>query len=253
MFDSTTTTKDLSTGVHVSSAGRSLSLGEDGTSIEDASSFIFTDILYNAHSDIPPPHDKGRVFSTTLNIRPTCHSPTSPSHPVLESTNRYSILTVYNANNDPTDTSPKQGITAGPYTNEDPESDGALPTDDLHAEVGLNPATRPAKHPAGSSSRVKALNEKATTISPATLTMETTSRRPFGCEPPMMHNRSGSMKLHACALQSSVAEGHANFGKRGPQARSVTPPRSHLRRTAEMAPTECPPKNAHEDKARDPK
>ncbi len=87
MFDSTVTTKDLSPGVHVSSAGWSLSLGEDGTSFEDASSFIFTDILYNAHSDIPPPPDEGRVFNTTSNIWPTRHATTSISHPVLELTN----------------------------------------------------------------------------------------------------------------------------------------------------------------------
>ncbi len=187
-FDSAATTKDLFTGVHVSSAGRSLSLGEDDTSIEDTSSFNFTDTLTIVHSDIPPPHDEGRVFSTTLNIRPTRHSTTSLSHPVSESTNRYSILTVYDTNNEPTDVSPKQGIIAGPYTNEDLESDEALPTDDLHAEVALRPATRPAKRPASSSSQVKASNKKATTTSLVTLMTETMSRRPSGCDPPMMHD-----------------------------------------------------------------
>ncbi len=66
----------------------------------------------------------------------------------------------------------------------------------------------------------------------------------------MTHDRSGDAKPHACALQSSVAEGRADFEKGGPQARSVTPPRSHLRRTAETAPTKRP--NALEDKAWDP-
>ncbi len=80
-------TKDLFTGVHVSSTGRSLSLGEDGTSFENASSFIFTDILYNAHSDIPLPPDEGRVLSTASNIWPQRHLPTSLLHPVPESTN----------------------------------------------------------------------------------------------------------------------------------------------------------------------
>ncbi len=60
----------------------------------------------------------------------------APNHnffiaPVSESTNRYSILTVYDANDDPTDTSPKQGIIVGPHTNEDLESDGALPDGSL--------------------------------------------------------------------------------------------------------------------------
>ncbi len=97
MFDSTMMTKDLSTGVHVSSTGQSFSLGEDGTSIEDVSSFNFIDILYNTHSDIPPP-DEGRVFSMTLNIRPTRHSTTSILHPVPESMNQYSILLVEDTN-----------------------------------------------------------------------------------------------------------------------------------------------------------
>ncbi len=142
MFDSTVTTKDLLTGVHVSSAGWSLSHGKDGASLKPASFFTFTDILSKEHSDIPPPPAiTGRAFYATSNIRPTHHLPTSLSHPVPESTNRYSILTVYDANDDPTETTPKQGITAGPYTNEDLESAGALPTDDLHAEVALRPAT----------------------------------------------------------------------------------------------------------------
>ncbi len=102
------------------------------------------------------------------------------------------------ANDDPTDTSPKQGITAGPYTNEDLESDGALPTDQLHAEVALRPTTQPAKRPASSSSRVKASNEKATTILPVILTMETTSGWPFiGCEPSVTHAQSDDAKPHA--------------------------------------------------------
>ncbi len=55
MLDSITTTKDLLTGVHVSSAGRSLSLGEDGTSFEDASSFIFTDTYITSIRIYPAP------------------------------------------------------------------------------------------------------------------------------------------------------------------------------------------------------
>ncbi len=63
MLDSAATTKDLFTGVPLLSAGWSLSLGEDGTSFEDASStFIFTDTLNKAHSDIPPPSRAGWVF-----------------------------------------------------------------------------------------------------------------------------------------------------------------------------------------------
>ncbi len=132
------------------------------------------------------------------------------------------------------------------------ESNGALPTDDLHTEVALRPATQPAKRPASNSSRAKASNEKATTISPVILTTETTLGRPLRrCDPSTVHARSDDAKPHARALQPSVAEGRADFGKGGaPQARSVTPPRSHLRRTAEMAPTEHP--NALEDKVRDP-
>ncbi len=53
--DSTTTTKDLSTGVHVSSAGRSLSLGEDDTSFEDASSFILQTFYIMRIRIYPPP------------------------------------------------------------------------------------------------------------------------------------------------------------------------------------------------------
>ncbi len=85
----------------------------------------------------PPPPAMGWVFSTTSNIRPMSPSTTSLSHPVPESTNRYSILTIYDANDDPTDTSPKQGIIVGPYMNEDLESDRALPKDHMHAEVAL--------------------------------------------------------------------------------------------------------------------
>ncbi len=183
------------------------------------STFIFTDILSKEHSDIPPPPHIGRDFYATSNIWPKRQVPTSLSHPVPESMNRYSILPVYDTNNDPTDTSPKQGIIAGPYMNEDLESDEALPTDHLHAEVALHPTTRPAKRPASSSSQVKASNEKATTISPVILTTETTSGRPLrGCEPSMAHAQSDDTKPHARALQSSVAEGCADFEKGGPQA-----------------------------------
>ncbi len=217
MFDSTATTKDLLTGVHVSPAGRSLSLGKDGASLKPTSFFTFTDILSKEHSDIPLPPHIGRDFYATSNTRPTRHSTTSLLHPASESTNRYSILTIYDTNDDPTDVSPKQGIIAGPYMNKDLESNEALPTDDQHAEVALHPTTRPAKRPASSSSRVKASNEKATTILPVTLTTETTSGRPFiGCEPSMAHDRLGDAKPHARTLQSSVAEGRANFEKGGP-------------------------------------
>ncbi len=202
VFDSTATTKDLLTGVHVSSAGRSLSLSQDGASSKPASCFTSTDILSTTHSDIPPFPAMERVSNTTLNIRPMRHSMTSLSHPVPESTNQYSILTVYDTNDDSTDVSPKQGITAGPYMNEDLESDGALPTDQLHAEVALRPTTRPAKRPASSSSRVKASNEKATTISPVILTMETTSGGPLGVNPPWRTtDRMTRSRMHApCSL-----------------------------------------------------
>ncbi len=212
--------------------------------------FLQTFYLKSIRIYPPPPAIMGRATYATSNIRPKHQLLTSP-HPVPELTNRYSILTVYDANDDPTDVSPKQGIIAGPYMNEDQESDKALLTDDLHAEVALRPATRPAKRPASSSSQVKASNEKATTISPVILTTEMTSGRPLRrCEPSMVHARSDDAKPHARSLQSSVAEGRADFEKGGPQARSVTPPRSHLQRTVEMALTERP--NALEDKAWDP-
>ncbi len=141
MLDSTATTKDLFNGVHVSSAGQSSTLDEGGLTALP-STFTFTDILSKEHSDIPPlPTITGRALYVTSNIQPKRQLPTSLLHPVPESTNRYSILTVYDTNDDPTDTSPKQGITVGPYTNEDLESHGALPTDNLHAKVALRPAT----------------------------------------------------------------------------------------------------------------
>ncbi len=67
-----------------------------------------------------------------------------------------------------------------------------------------------------------------------------------------MQPRPDDAELHVCSLQSSVAEGHADSGKAGPPARSALPARSHLQRTTETALTECPSKNAHEDKAWDP-
>ncbi len=147
--------------MHVSSARQSLSLGEDGTSIEDASSFIFIDILYNAHSDIPPPHDEGQVFSTTLNIWPTCHLLTYTPHPVLESTNRYSILTVHD-------------------------------TDELSLDKsGCRSPPKPTKRPASSSSQANTSIEKVTTISSPVVTMMHQSRPPLGeFQAAVMHARS---------------------------------------------------------------
>ncbi len=105
-------TKDLSTGVPTSSVSQS-------------DPFLHIDILYNAHSDIPPPSRAGRVFSTTSNIRPTRHLPTYTPHPVLESTNKYGILPIDETNNKPADSSPKQGIIVSPCTNKDDEDDKA--------------------------------------------------------------------------------------------------------------------------------
>ncbi len=62
-------TKDLYTGVIPSSVSRS------------DTSFLHTDNLYNAHSNIPPPHDEGAVFVTFTSWPP-----------VLESTNQYDVL-----------------------------------------------------------------------------------------------------------------------------------------------------------------
>ncbi len=70
MPDSTATTKDLHTG-------------ELSPSVGWSDTFIScTDILNIAHSNIPPPHDEGQVFTTSIPDRP----------PVLESTNRYDVL-----------------------------------------------------------------------------------------------------------------------------------------------------------------
>ncbi len=186
VFDSTVTTKDLSPGVHVSSAGWSLSLGEDGTSFEDASSFIFTDILYNAHSDIPPPPpppDEGRVFNTTSNIWLTRHATTSISHPVLESMNWYGTLTIYDANelsldNDRSNASPNEA-----------EQGAESPQEPTTEDVGTPGLL--AKRPASSSSRVKALNKKSPTIATPIVTMPHQSRpSPGKFQAAVMHAQS---------------------------------------------------------------
>ncbi len=148
MLDSTTKTKDFSTGVHVSTAGQSLSLAKDGASSKPTS--FFTDTLYKVHSDIPLPHDEGRVFSMTSNIRPTHHLLTSLSHPVPESMNRYSILPVEDTNE--------------------------LSLDD----TGCQSLPKLTKRPASSSSQVNASNEKTTIISSPILTTMHQSRPPLG-------------------------------------------------------------------------
>ncbi len=127
------TTKDLYTGGPLTSAGRSLS--EDGTSFEDASSLpIFTDILFTTHSNIPPPHDEGRAFTTSITAPP----------PVIESTNRYGILPVEGTN------------------------DFSVETD---AQV-VRALPKLTKRPASNSSQAKSSNEKMTTISsPIVMTM----------------------------------------------------------------------------------
>ncbi len=166
---------DLSTGVLLSSVGRS-------------DSFLHTDILYNTHSDIPPPSHAGQVFSTTSNIWPTCQLPTSTSHPVPES-NRYSILPVEDTNK--------------------------LSLDDR--VVGAPP--KPTKRPTSSSLRVNVADKKATTISPVLVTAKPQSRpssKRF--QAAVMKARLEDAEPHVHSLQSSVAEGHTNSGKVGPQA-----------------------------------
>ncbi len=157
-------TKDLFTGVHVSSAGQSSTLDEGGLTALP-STFISTDFLSKEHSDIPPPPAiTGRDLYATSNIRPKRPSTTSLSHPVTESTNRYSILTVYDTN------------------------DLTLETNDSGCQ---SPSTKLTKRPASSSSRVNASNEKTTTTSSPILTTETTSGwLPRECEPSTTHARS---------------------------------------------------------------
>ncbi len=157
--------------MHVSSAGRSLSLGEDGTSIKDASSFNFTDILSKAHSDIPPPVS-GQVFSTTSNIRPTRQHMTSIPHPVPESTNQYSILTVYDANELSLDHDHSSA------SSDEAEWGAESPQEPTTEDVGMPGSL--AKRPASSSSRVNTSNEKTTTISSPILTTMHQSRPPPG-------------------------------------------------------------------------
>ncbi len=136
--DSAATTKDLRTGVHVSSAGQSSTLDEGGLTALP-STFIFTDILSKEHSDIPPPPAiTGRDFYATSNIRPKRHHTTSLLHPVSESTNRYGILTV------------------------DDTNDFSLETTDSGCQ---SPSTKLTKRPTSNSLRAKASNEKTTTIS----------------------------------------------------------------------------------------
>ncbi len=104
------------------------------------------------------------VFSMTSNIRPTHHLLTYIPHPVPELTNWYSILTVHDANDEPTDPSPKQGIIVGTYTNKNDKDKEAWPPWNVHAEVGLNPATWQAKRLASSSLQVNTADKKVTTI-----------------------------------------------------------------------------------------
>ncbi len=122
----------------LSSAGRSLRHGDDGTSFEDASSLhSLTDILPIVHSNIPPPHVSGRAFTTS----------TQPP-PVLESNNRYSILPIEDTN------------------------DLSVETDDWVVRA----PPKLTKRPASNSSRAKASKEKTTTILSPILTTTHQSR-----------------------------------------------------------------------------
>ncbi len=94
---------------------------------------------------------KGGFISTTSNIRPTRHSTTtSISHPVPESTNRYSILPVEDTNEFSLD------------------------------DAGCQSPPKPTKRPASSSSRVNASIKKTTTISSPIVTTTHQSRPPLG-------------------------------------------------------------------------
>ncbi len=69
-----------------------------------------------------------------------------------------------------------------------------------------SPSTKLTKRPASSSSRVKASNEKTTTISSPVLTMETTSGRLLReCEPSMTHDRSDGAERAPSAKTSDQA------------------------------------------------
>ncbi len=63
-FDSSMTTKDIVTGVPISSAGRSLSFGEDGTSLKMHPLLLFLQTLYLMRIRIyPRPHVQGRFLT----------------------------------------------------------------------------------------------------------------------------------------------------------------------------------------------
>ncbi len=157
--------------------------------VSQTDSFLCTDILYNAHSDIPPPSRAGQVFSTTSNIWSTHHLSTYNPHPVLESNNRYSILPV--------------------------EETNELSLDDWVVRA----PPKLTKRPASSSLRVNAADKKTTIISSTTLMAESQSRPSLGrFQAAVTQTRPGGTELHARSLQSSVAEGRADSGKAGPQA-----------------------------------
>ncbi len=121
---------------------KDLHTGEPSSSVGRADTFIsHADTLSIAHSNIPPPHVSGRAFTTST--RPP---------PVLESNNQYSILPIEDAN------------------------DFSLETDD---RVVRAPPKLTKRRPS-SSSRVNALNEKATTISSPILMMMHQSRPSLG-------------------------------------------------------------------------
>ncbi len=89
-FNSSTMTKDFM-GACPLPAGRS------------DSSLLYTDIL-TTHLAIPRSPSAGPVFTyvtynNTDNIQPTHHSPTSMHTPLLELTNRYSVLSTNDTNN----------------------------------------------------------------------------------------------------------------------------------------------------------
>ncbi len=126
-LNSAATTKDLNTG-------------ELSSSVSQSDIFPYTDTLSTMHSNIPPPHVSGWAFTTS----------TRPS-PVLESTNRYSILLIEDTN------------------------DSSLGND---AWVVRAPP-KLTKRPASNSSRVKASNKKTTTILSPILTTTRQLRPPL--------------------------------------------------------------------------
>ncbi len=161
---------------------KDLHTGECFPSVSRTDTFISrTDILRTVHLNIPPPHDAGQVFMTSTTDRP----------PVLESTNQYSILPIEEANDSSVD-----------------------------AQVVRVPP-KLTKHLASSSLRVKASNEKTTTISSPTLTAPHQSRPPLG-------------ELHAAVTL------HDQVGRRG---RLASPSRKPFRMT-----TNCPDRRGMQGK-----